>query len=191
MKRDQMLRIRFSRVVKSSVSKLRIALVAFATVLAATGACAQDPCYSHATFNSIYDFGDVTGDPLDPQYVGIISQGRDGNFWSTTPAGGSMAGGTAFRLTPGGKLKVIYDFTSKTGQPFSGLTLGTDGNFYGTTSNGGTAKAGTVFKLTPKGVLTILYNFTGETTARFRWLLPSRAPTGTFMERPTKAALTT
>jgi uncharacterized repeat protein (TIGR03803 family) len=74
--------------------------------------------------------------------------------------------GTAFKLTPEGKLTVIYNFTSTTGQPASELTLGTNGNFYGATFNGGTGTAciggcGTVFELTASGKLTILWNFEG------------------------------
>jgi uncharacterized repeat protein (TIGR03803 family) len=54
---------------------------------------------------------------------------------------------------------VLYNFDTKHGRPFSGLTLGTDGNFYGTTINGGTANVGTIFRITPKGILTALYTF--------------------------------
>jgi len=174
-----MLSVRLTRVLRSSVAKLGIALCALSVALAATGAHA-DACYSKSKFGSIYDFGDHTGDPLSPTYVGVIAQGRDGNFWSTTPVGGTNANGTAFSLTPGGKLKVIYDFTTTTGQPFSGLTLGTDGNFYGTTSNGGTPGAGTVFKLTPKGVLTTLYTFTGGNDGKVPLAPPIEGTDGNF-----------
>jgi uncharacterized repeat protein (TIGR03803 family) len=165
MKREQMLNVRFPRIVQSIAAKLWIVLVALAVALAATGAHA-DPCSSKSKFNSIYDFGDHAGDPLSPQFVGVIAQGRDGNLWSTTPLGGKNSLGTAFKLSPGGKLTAIYNFSSSTGQPYSGLTLGTNGNFYGTTYNGGTGTActggcGTVFELTPSGKLTVLWNFEG------------------------------
>src|SRR5277367_1359312 len=165
MKRDRMLSVRFSREMQSSMSKLWIALVALMVALVATGAHA-DACHPKSSFNAIYNFGDHTGDPLSPQAVGVIAQGRDGNLWSTTLFGGKNNMGTAFKLTPGGKLTVIYNFTSTTGQPSSGLTLGTNGNFYGATFNGGTGTAciggcGTVFELTPSGKLTILWNFEG------------------------------
>ena len=149
----------------SGMSRLWIVRVALIVALVATGAHA-DACHSKSSFNTIYAFGDHTGDPLSPQAVGIIAQGRDGNLWSTTLSGGTNNMGTAFKLTPGGKLTVIYNFTSTTGQPASGLTLGTNGNFYGATFNGGTGTAciggcGTVFELTPSGKLTILWNFEG------------------------------
>jgi hypothetical protein len=42
------------------------------------------------TYSSIYEFGSKTGDPLNPQYSGVITQGRDGNLYSTAPYGGSF-----------------------------------------------------------------------------------------------------
>jgi|SRR5580658_9630445 uncharacterized repeat protein (TIGR03803 family) len=70
------------------------------------------------------------------------------------------------KTSDGGKLTVIYNFTSTTGRPSCGLALGTNGNFYGATFNGGTGTAciggcGTVFELTPSGKLTILWDFEG------------------------------
>jgi uncharacterized repeat protein (TIGR03803 family) len=184
MKRDQMLSVRFSREMQSSISKLWVALVALMVALLATGAHA-DACHPKSSFKAIYDFGDHTGDPLNPQAVGVIAQGRDGNLWSTTLFGGKNNMGTAFKLTPGGKLTVIYNFTSTTGQPSSGLTLGTNGNFYGATFNGGTGTAciggcGTVFELTPSGKLTILWNFEGGSDGEFPYSGPIEGTDGNF-----------
>jgi uncharacterized repeat protein (TIGR03803 family) len=112
------------------------------------------------TSTDLYNFGDATGDPLNPQYSGIVAQGRDGNLYSTSPAGGTAALGTVFKVTPQGTLSVLYSLNGTFGKfPYGGLTLGTDGNFYGTTSAGGTSNLGTVFKITPAGVLTVLHNF--------------------------------
>jgi hypothetical protein len=37
------------------------------------------PTRSHAqTYTSLYEFGGKTGDPTQPQYSGVIAQGRDG-----------------------------------------------------------------------------------------------------------------
>jgi len=184
MKRDQMLSVKFSREMQSNMSKLWIALVALMVVLVATGAHADD-CHPKSSFNAIYDFGDHTGDPLNPQAVGLIAQGRDGNLWSTTLFGGKNNMGTAFSLTPGGKLTVIYNFTSENGQPSSGLTLGTNGNFYGATFNGGSGTAciggcGTVFELTPSGQLTILWNFEGGNDGEFPYSGPIEGTDGNF-----------
>jgi uncharacterized repeat protein (TIGR03803 family) len=181
MKRDQMLSVRISHGMRSRMSKLWIALVA---LMVATGAQA-DACHAKSSFNTIYDFGDHTGDPLSPTAVGVIAQGRDGNLWSTTLSGGTNNMGTAFKLTPGGKLTVVYNFTSTTGQPASGLTLGTNGNFYGATFNGGTGTAcvggcGTVFELTPSGKLTVLWNFTGGNDGQFPYSGPIEGTDGNF-----------
>jgi uncharacterized repeat protein (TIGR03803 family) len=179
-----MLSVKFSRGMESSMSKLRVAALALMVALVVTTAHA-DACHSKSSFNTIYDFGDHRGDPLSPQAVGIIAQGRDGNLWSTTLSGGANNMGTAFKLTPGGKLTVIYNFTSTTGQPASGLTLGTNGNFYGATFNGGMGTAciggcGTVFELTPSGKLTILWNFTGGDDGKFPYSGPIEGTDGNF-----------
>jgi uncharacterized repeat protein (TIGR03803 family) len=184
MKRDQLLSVGFLPEMQPIMSKLWIALVALMVALVATGAHA-DACHSKSSFKTIYDFGDHTGDPLSPQAVGVIAQGRDGNLWSTTLFGGANNLGTAFKLTPQGKLDVIYNFTSATGQPSSGLTLGTNGNFYGATFNGGTGTAciggcGTVFELTPSGRLTILWNFEGGNDGQFPYSGPIEGTDGNF-----------
>src|ERR1700722_1414755 len=94
---------------------------------------------AHAqTYTDLYNLGDATGDPLSPQFSGIVAQGRDGNLYSSTPAGGSSAMGAVFKITPQGTLSVLHSFNGTLGKvPYGGLTLGTDGNFYGTTSSGG------------------------------------------------------
>jgi hypothetical protein len=53
VKRDQIWRVRFLRIVQSGASKLRIALFALSVALVATGAHAQDACSCHATFNAM------------------------------------------------------------------------------------------------------------------------------------------
>jgi uncharacterized repeat protein (TIGR03803 family) len=105
------------------------------------------------TFN-----GNTEGDPADVPPI----QGLDGNFYGTTSDGGGEVFGTVYKMTPAGKLTVIYTFPgpSKLGYPM-GLTLGTDGNFYGTALGGGTTRYGGVFKITPHGKLTELYPFHG------------------------------
>jgi uncharacterized repeat protein (TIGR03803 family) len=170
MKQDQMVNARFPHVVQSSVARVWISLFVL-IVVAAGGAVAQstngdDGIPQAGIITAIYDFGaGGSTDPLNPQSVGVISQGRDGNMWSTTPKGGMYGIGAAFKITPAGKMTKVHDFnpnaTTPEGTPESGLTLGTDGNFYGTMFNGGTSNNGAVFKMTPAGVVTILYSFTG------------------------------
>ena len=116
---------------------------------------------AHAqTYSDLYNFGDASGDPLNPQYSGIIAQGRDGKLYSTTPAGGGAGLGTVFNITAQGAMSVLYNFDGTHGKfPYGGLTLGTDGNFYGTTSVGGSTNLGVIFKITPAGALTVLHTF--------------------------------
>jgi uncharacterized repeat protein (TIGR03803 family) len=89
----------------------------------------------------------------------------DGNFYGTTPYGGTDELGTVFRISPDGTLTNLYSFPSPGGiyshslDP-SGLVQGGDGYFYGTTDYGGAGDAGTVFKTSAAGALTTLYSFT-------------------------------
>jgi uncharacterized repeat protein (TIGR03803 family) len=92
---------------------------------------------------------------------GPLVLGTDGNFYGTTLQGGiagQQNGGTAFQITPQGKVTILYYFPNGS-VPYAGLTQGLDGNFYGTTYNGGTNSKGTVFQLTPSGAMTVLHNF--------------------------------
>jgi uncharacterized repeat protein (TIGR03803 family) len=141
------------------------------------------------TFSVLYDFGTGTGDPTSPQYPGLIAQGRDGNLYSTGTDGGTNGMGAVFRITPAGKLSVLYSFDGTHGaNPNSGLTLGTDGNFYGTTKEGGAFDAGTVFKITPTGSVTVMYSFSGGSDGGIQTRRRSRVPTGIFTGQPPMAA---
>jgi uncharacterized repeat protein (TIGR03803 family) len=117
------------------------------------------------TYSTLYEFGGQTQDPENPQYSGLIAQGRDGDLYSTAPAtplGLCSFCGAVFKITPSGTVTVVYDFNDTAGSgytPFGGLVLGNDGNFYGTTKAGGTVNQGTLFKITASGTLTPLYNF--------------------------------
>ncbi|PSR56768.1 hypothetical protein AHMF7605_26365 [Adhaeribacter arboris] len=101
-----------------------------------------------------------------------LIQAKDGNFYGMTSSGGmnnnGAEPGVAFKITPGGEYKVIYNFTRNEGyRPYGDLLQGPDGNFYGMTYYGGTFDKGTVFKLTPTGTHTVLHNFNG--TSRGGW----------------------
>jgi uncharacterized repeat protein (TIGR03803 family) len=133
-------------------SSFRLLMVS-ALALSGAGAHAQ-------TITAIDNFSSSTG-PLNPQTVGVIAQGEDGNMYSTSPAGGTNGLGAAFKITPSGTVTVLHSFSSSDGTPHSGLVLGSDGNFYGTTCDGGTSNAGTVFKMSSAGVLKVLYDFSG------------------------------
>ena len=102
---------------------------------------------------------------------------RRGNIYGSTVDGGTTGedGGTVFKLTSGGKEKVLYSFCSQPGctdgdAPFADVVRDSDGNIYGTTLYGGANNAGycyavfdgfcgTVFKIGPTGKETVLYSF--------------------------------
>jgi uncharacterized repeat protein (TIGR03803 family) len=90
-----------------------------------------------------------------------LTMGPDGNFYGTTPKGGSNSDGTVFRVTTSGVLTQLAGFRGTNGAtPYAALTLGPDGNFYGTTVAGGSTTNGTVFQITTSGALTTLARFT-------------------------------
>ena len=109
--------------------------------------------------NTLVSFNGANG-----SYCGSgLVQGSDGNFYGTTAgggAGGSLGGGTVFKMTPAGALTTLVSFNGANGNsPQAPLIQGSDGNFYGTTTYGGPGGAGTVFQVTPAGVLTTLVSF--------------------------------
>jgi len=102
--------------------------------------------------------------------IAALLQGTDGNFYGTTPSGGTSTYcgpggcGTVFKVTPGGTLTTIYSFCSLPNcadgaGPWGNLIQSADGDFYGTTMGGGANFDGTVFKLTAGGKLSTLYSF--------------------------------
>ena len=137
-----------------------LSILAWVFVLSAIAAHAQ-------TYTVLDNLGNTNTDPMQPQWVGVIAQGRDANLYSTTQAGGAFFSGhqygTVFSFTPSGALSTLHSFDNTNGgKPNSGLTLGTDGNFYGTTTIGGSGY-GTIFKITPSGTYTVLHSFVGAT----------------------------
>jgi uncharacterized repeat protein (TIGR03803 family) len=119
-------------------------------------------------FKTLATFDGPNG--AQPGYLNLV-QGRDGNLYGTTGAGGANSLGTVFKISPNGVLTTLYSFCTQTncvdGNSPNALALGSDGNFYGTTSEGGVnltacqLGCGTVFKITPQGVLTTLHSFDG------------------------------
>ena len=109
-----------------------------------------------------------------------LLQAPDGNFYGTTSLGGTKGGGTVFKMTPAGKLTVLYNFCSlincNDGATAGQLVLASDGNAYGFTVTGGAnchdladIGCGTIFKPTPQKTLVTLYSFCVHTNCTDGW----------------------
>ena len=107
-----------------------------------------------------------------------LLQASDGNFYGTTPDGGTNAAcsstvyphgcGTVFQLTPSGSLTTLHNFGGRDGaNPRARLMQARNGTLYGTTdyggmvAQGGTLGFGTIFSITTTGTVTTLYGFSG------------------------------
>jgi len=98
---------------------------------------------------TLHNFTGLDGsNPIEP-----LIQGSDGDFYGTTPIGGSNAG-VLFKITSTGEFTLLYDFGNGDNGAFPHGTLiqARDGNFYGTTYEG------TVFRYRLDGTLTTLYH---------------------------------
>jgi uncharacterized repeat protein (TIGR03803 family) len=110
----------------------------------------------------LYSFA---GEPDGEDPIAGLLRDRSGNLYGTTIYGGTAGGyGTAFELTPSGKLILLHSFASNPdgADPYSTLVADPDGNGYGTTRYGGAAGGyGTVFKVGAGRAETVLYSFAG------------------------------
>jgi uncharacterized repeat protein (TIGR03803 family) len=113
------------------------------------------------TLTTFYTFCLTYGCPDGSQPYSSPILARDGNFYGTTATGGTYGAGTAYKITPQGKLTTLYSFGERKGpvSPTAPFVQATDGNFYSVTGQGGTNNYGTVFKITSSGTLTVLHNF--------------------------------
>jgi uncharacterized repeat protein (TIGR03803 family) len=107
---------------------------------------------------TLYSFCSQSGCTDGYQPAAGLVQGTDGNFYGTTFLGGAHSGGTAFKITPTGKLTTLHSFCSQSGCtdgqfPTDALVQDNNGKFYGTTTAGGGTSTvcpsgcGTVFSL--------------------------------------------
>jgi uncharacterized repeat protein (TIGR03803 family) len=160
-------------------------IVAVFCIAAAVASSAQ-------TFTTLVKFNG-TPQPANPTQ---LVAGIDGNIYGVTQAGGtngtSSTGGTFFRMTPAGKVSVLYSFCALAncadGTTPNGLIQAANGKFFGTTALGGASDAaicsnvgigcGTFFVIGPGQPLTTLYSFCSQTNCNdgfFPWGAPLAA----------------
>lgn len=119
-----------------------------------------------------------------------LAQDAEGNLYGMSPYGGmphcsvarnDLGCGTLFKISPGGKFKVLHVFKGKDGiQPEGGVVLDGKGNLYGVAAYGGTltcnypgwgqpfgAGCGTIYKLDASGKFTVLHTFAGPEDGSF------------------------
>ena len=118
------------------------------------------------TYKLLHTFQGVYGNPQDASYPSAITLGNDGNFYGTSWNGGNTGynTGTVFKITPKGKVTLLYSFQQKSAtdpyNPGAPLTQGADGKWYGTTWQGGAYQYyGTIFQLVKAGTIKVLHSF--------------------------------
>ena len=143
--------------------KSLVTIVAPALLLAAATANAQ-------TYTNLFAYPGTDNNTSGITWPSVLSQGQDGNLYSTIQTNGAYNAGSVYKITTGGQYSSLYSFCSEGGHclttgayPTGGVTLGFDGNLWGTTAGGGKDGAGTVFKMTPAGAWTKIYEFTNGT----------------------------
>ncbi|HKU28228.1 MAG TPA: choice-of-anchor tandem repeat GloVer-containing protein [Candidatus Sulfotelmatobacter sp.] len=125
----------------------------------------------NGTLTTIYEFCGT--DPCTREPLTGLALASDGNFYGTTYEGGlegeggcqgNVGCGTLFRVTPGGMLTVLHNFTFAEAFNTSTVSLlqGANGNLYGLSSTGGANNKGTVYQSTLKGAVTVLHTFCSE-----------------------------
>lgn len=130
-------------------------------------------------FKVLYNFtgGAGGGGPL----AGVM-RGPAGNLYGTTYSGGTANAGVVYKLHPGGKFTVLYNFTGGAdgGSPTAGVIRDPAGNLYGTTPYDGAAGYGVVYKLDATGNYTVLHNFTFGADGGLPFAGLIRDPAGNF-----------
>jgi uncharacterized repeat protein (TIGR03803 family) len=131
--------------------------------------CVLAPAAAAQTFSLLHQFKSGPGG-INPA-AGVVLDAK-GNLYGTTFYDGAFASGTVFKMSAGGKEKVLYSFTGIGGDgafpEYGTLVRDSSGNLYGTTFGGGINNqfcffaCGTVFKVDASGNETVLYSFTGS-----------------------------
>ncbi len=88
---------------------------------------------SDGTFTVLHEFSNDGSEGVTPN-GGLVSD-PSGNLYGTTSEESLVEGigGTVFKLSPAGKLTVLYSFEGQTDSPTAGLVRDSSGNLYGPT----------------------------------------------------------
>jgi uncharacterized repeat protein (TIGR03803 family) len=145
---------------KFSMSFSRSLSISIVLLLAVTAATAQ-------TYTNLYAYPGTDNNSSGITWPSVLSQGQDGDLYSTIQTNGSYQYGSVYKMSTSGGYTLLYSFCAEGSPcatsgayPTGGVTLGFDGNLWGTTEDGGKDAAGTVFKVTPAGTLASVYSFT-------------------------------
>jgi uncharacterized repeat protein (TIGR03803 family) len=142
--------------------KNRLPLRAYLLAVLVIAGCAA---FVHAqTLTVLYVYPETDRNNTGILAPGIMSQGQDGQLYTTDVSDGTMNQGSVFRMTTSGQLTTVYNFCIQSSCtdgsfPNGGVTLGFDGNLHGTTQSGGANGVGTVFKVSPSGKLITQFSF--------------------------------
>jgi uncharacterized repeat protein (TIGR03803 family) len=114
------------------------------------------------TMTILHSFGSILNDGASIQSA--LIQGATGDFYGTTPFGGSVNKGVIFKIASSGIVTILHSFGDGSirndgNDPQAALIQGSNGDFYGTTYSGGSTDHGTLFETSPAGLITILRSF--------------------------------
>jgi uncharacterized repeat protein (TIGR03803 family) len=110
--------------------------------------------------------------------ISSLTEGSDGNFYGVSPNGGSLdcyplGCGALFKVTPEGKIILLYNFPYSGGDPngsnpIGSLVLANNGVFYGTTTAGGSFTdcsiylgCGAIFEFSDNSGIQTIHDFDG------------------------------
>lgn len=114
-------------------------------------------------------------------HTAALTEGPDGYLYGAALLGGDttgkpIGGGTLYRMSLGGKLKLLYQFKTDGSpdarEPYAGLTYHPpSGLFFGVTRAGGEFDAGAAFTMTTSGRVRVLHSFAADGRAPYGQLL--------------------
>lgn len=122
---------------------------------------------THGAIYRMTPAGDVTVvhafavDGSEGYTPGALLLTADGDLYGTARSGGTLGGGTFYRLKQDGSFQVLHNFdaTAEGALPFGRFVQAPDGSFYGVARHDGPRGWGTAWHLAPDGALTVLHAF--------------------------------